>query len=102
MKELWCWRCKMTVPMLDKDEFEIAKKLYNQGFKTNGINIKERFKPLLDYYTGLTGFDETVPNAIMHHAIHQYGPPCGKCGKPYRTPKASYCPACGNKRKENT
>ena len=81
--------------MLDENEFKRAQELYSQGFK----NAKsDRFKPLLDYYNELTGFEATVPAAIMHHRIAQYGPICEKCGKPYRTPVASFCAACGNKR----
>ena len=81
--------------MLDDNEFAKAKELYSQGFK----NVKpDRFQPLLDYYNKLTGFEETEPNAIMHHQISQYGPACEKCGKPYRTSQASFCAACGSKR----
>lgn len=40
---------------------------------------------------------QTEPNAIMHHAIGMYGTDCENCGKPYRTPKAKICAACGNK-----
>ena len=101
MKTLWCWRCKMEVPMLDDQEFKIANKLYREGFdpkKFSETTREERFKPLLDYYNNLTGFGETEPNAIMHHCISQYGPLCESCGKPYRTAKASFCAACGNKR----
>jgi len=95
MKTLWCWRCKMDVPMLDDDEFKKAKELYSLGFKSAK---SDKFQPLLDYYNGLTGFEETEPNAIMHHQISQYGPLCENCGKPYRTRLATFCAACGNKR----
>lgn len=98
MKNLWCWRCKMEVPMLNEDEYKIASKLYRDAFSAKGKSRVERFKPMLDFYNDLTGFNETEPNAIMHHRIAQYGPPCENCGKPYRTQKASLCPACGNKR----
>ena len=85
--------------MLDEEEFEKARELYSLGFK-NGVSDRlERFKLLLDYYNNLTGFEETEPNAIMHHEIALYGPPCENCGKPYRTPLATFCAACGNKRK---
>ena len=85
----------MDVPMLDENEFKKAQELYSLGFK----NAKpDRFKPLLEYYNNLTGFETDVPAAIMHHRIAQYGPACEKCGKPYRTPLASFCAACGNKR----
>jgi hypothetical protein len=90
----------MEVPMLDEEEFAIASKLYSDAFKKSGRPLKDRFKPLLEYYESVTGFKETVPNAIMHHRISEHGPPCENCGKPYRTPKASFCAACGNKRKK--
>lgn len=100
MKKLWCWRCKMEVPMLDEAEFTIASSLLKKAFEKDNPSktLKERFKPLVEYYKEVTGFEETNPNVIMHHRIAQYGPPCEKCGKPYRTPKASFCAACGNKR----
>ena len=100
MKILWCWRCKMEVEMLDEEEFAIAAELYHKAF--TDIKFRKgrevRFRPLLDYYEKVTGFREKEPNAIMHHRIAQYGPPCEKCGKPYRTPVAKFCAACGNKR----
>ena len=98
MEIKYCWRCKIDVPMLNEQEYAIAYELYGKAFKTAGATRKDRFKELLDYYNGLTGFGETEPNAIMHHRIEQYGPECESCGKPYRTPKAKLCAACGNKR----
>jgi len=89
----------MDVPMLDEDEFKKALELYKLGFKHASQDRQVRFKPLLDYYYNLTGFAVTEPNAIMHHEIALYGPPCEKCGKPYRTPLATFCAACGNRRK---
>lgn len=100
MKILYCWRCEMEIPMLDEEEFAIARKLYSEAFRTSGKTRAERIKKLLDYYFETTGFKETEPNAIMHHRIAQYGPACENCGKPYRTPKASFCAACGNKREK--
>ena len=81
--------------MLDDAEFAKAKELYSLGFRTTK---PDRFQPLLDYYNNLSGFKETEHNAIMHHQISQYGPACENCGKPYRTPQALFCAACGNKR----
>jgi hypothetical protein len=95
MKTLWCWRCKIDVPMLDDNEFEKAKELYSLGFK----NAKaDRFRPLLEYYKNVTGFEETEAAAIMHHQISQYGPICDSCGKPYRTPIATFCASCGDRK----
>lgn len=98
MKLLWCWRCRMEVPMLDDDEFREAHRLYREGMYTPSRNMEERFKKLIDYYFEVTGFRENNPNAIIHHGIKLYGPPCENCGKPYRTDKASFCAACGHKR----
>ncbi|QQR85950.1 MAG: hypothetical protein IPJ76_15275 [Flavobacteriales bacterium] len=100
MKELYCWRCKMVVPMLDDTEFAEAKRLYGLMFKPTGPDFSReaRAKPLLDYYNALTGFAETEPNAIMHHALSMHGPLCSSCGKPYRTPAAKVCAACGHLR----
>ena len=98
MEIKYCWRCKMEVPMLDSEEYAIASKLYSKGFRVFNKDRQERFKELLDFYNDLTGFGETEPNAIMHHSLGQIGPDCEKCGKPYRTPKAKLCAACGNKR----
>lgn len=81
--------------MLDDEEFKKAQELYSLGFK----NTKpDRFQPLLDYYNNLTGFGETEYAAIMHHQISQHGALCENCGKPYRTPSASFCAACGHKK----
>lgn len=93
MKILWCWRCRMEIPMLDEDEFKLASKLYSDAFNKRGMTLEERFAPMLEYYEKVTGYKETVPNAIMHH------PECENCGKPYRTTVAAVCVACGDKRK---
>jgi len=86
--------------MLDEAEFAEAQRLYALMFdnRRSGISRAESAQPLLDYFNQLTGFGETEPNAIMYHRISQYGPACGTCGKPYRTPLATICVACGGKR----
>lgn len=83
----------MEVPMLDDLEFKRAKELYSTAFKNTKT---DRFQSLLDYYNDLTSFIETEPAAIMHHQISQYGEDCEVCGKPYRTPLARFCAACGH------
>jgi len=107
MKVLWCWRCRMDIPMLDEHEFEQVRRYSDEGpqglirtpehegsdseaaFMTTGM------KRLLDEYNRITGFGETNPSAVWHHRIALYGPPCGECGKPLRSPTASFCAACG-------
>ena len=48
----------------------------------------------LEVYERLTGFKETNPNALWHHRLGIYGPPCRACGKPLRTPQARCCAMC--------
>lgn len=48
----------------------------------------------LKLYSQMTGFTETNPNALFHHRLSLYGPPCRSCGKPLRTPQARYCAMC--------
>ena len=79
--------------MLDDDEFKRVASLFNTG--TEG-GIRERmFGPLLREYERITGFHETNPNAIYHHVLSMYGPPCAHCGKPLSTPTANLCEFCG-------
>ena len=93
--------------MLDEEEFAVVSNLYSQGMSTtkefrekyniplSRVPIEERFRPVREAYKRITGMDEPNHNAIMHHRISIYGPPCQRCGKPLRTPRASFCAACG-------
>ncbi len=49
----------------------------------------------LHRYRELTGFVETNVNALWHHRLSLFGPPCSSCGKPLRTPRAKHCAECG-------
>ena len=51
-----------------------------------------------EMFEEITGFKETNANAIFHHRLSLYGPPCHVCGKLLRTPQASYCAMCSAKR----
>ncbi len=100
MKLLFCWRCKCIVPMLEADEYSEAHRLYRfiASPDNPGKSRAERSLPLIEFHERITGQRETNPNAIIHHALAFYGPPCEACGKPYRTPEAKLCVACGNVR----
>lgn len=91
-RELYCWRCKVEMPMLDEDEWE------HIGPLLSGAADPIIREAALDLYEDMTGIRETNINAIWHHRIKEYGPPCTKCGKPLRTPRASFCAACGETR----
>lgn len=89
-KELYCWRCRVEMPMLDESEWaRIAPHLQA------AVGDPAASQAALDLYEMMTGLRETNINAIFHHRISDYGPPCFSCGKPLRTPKASFCAACG-------
>ena len=93
--------------MLDEDEFRLVDALYRGGMRATkefrlqhnipleGASIHARFSPVRKAHEDLTGMAECHENAIMHHRISIYGPPCSRCGKPLRTPRASFCAACG-------
>jgi len=93
MKLLWCWRCRMELPMLDEAEFTAVAKA---RVVTRGASFEETYAPFLAEYERITGFHETNPNAVWHHRLSLYGPPCKSCGKPLRSPRASFCAACGH------
>jgi hypothetical protein len=106
MQWLWCWRCKSEMPMLNEDEFASVQHLYGEGIKATkefrerwniplqGVPIDQLFRPVRMLYEELTGMKDCHENAIMHHRLHLYGPPCEHCGKPLRTPKAKLCASC--------
>ncbi len=76
--------------MLDEEEFQRVTSLRNRS----GGSFKEMFGALLEEYGRITGYRETNGNAVFHHRLAMYGPPCAKCGKPLRTPKAKLCGSC--------
>jgi hypothetical protein len=78
--------------MLDDNEFKLVSSLFNTG--TEGDTIERMFAPALREYERITGFHETDPNALYHHVLSMYGPPCANCGKPLRTPRAKLCGSC--------
>jgi len=107
MKTVYCWRCNMDVPMLDETEYAIVSKLYSDSMRATkefrelhklpltAVSMEERFSPVCKAYAEMTGFAESNANAVMHHRIALYGEACPQCAKPFRTPQASFCAACG-------
>jgi len=94
MKMLWCWRCKTEVPMLDDEEYgQVAA----HATSTSAAGA-DGLAAFVAAYNRVTGWSETNPNAVGHHRLSMYGPPCPQCGKPFRSGRASYCRECGHKR----
>lgn len=81
--------------MLDEEEYASVHRLYAEAMRLPLRKSQEdRFAPLLKRYAELTGMKESNHNAVMHHRLSLYGPPCRACGEPLRTPRAKYCGAC--------
>lgn len=106
MQWLWCWRCKTEMPMLDDQEFAVIASLHRLGIQSvkeyreetgaplEHVPLAKRFDAMLARYEEMTGYKETNPNAVWHHRLSLYGPPCNRCGKPLRSPNAKLCGSC--------
>jgi hypothetical protein len=78
--------------MLDEDEY---REVMSFGDAIPGASsLQEKFAPMLAAYARIADFRETNPNAVFHHRLSIYGPPCRYCGKPLRTPQAKLCGNC--------
>lgn len=62
---------------------------------SESVQLPGFFRPALEMYRLLTGFEETHFAALYHHRIALHGPDCPECEKPLRTPRAGYCLECG-------
>ena len=110
-RTLYCWRCDMALPMLDEAEWAemvpllaVSMRGFMDERRETGTGLSEAQasgtfgRRALAFYRDLTGFDETNVNALWHHRLSLYGPPCVHCAKPLRTPQAKLCAACGRDR----
>jgi hypothetical protein len=94
------------MPMLDEQEFAEIASLHTSGLQSvkefraktgvplQDVPLTDHFQAMLARYETITGFRETNPNAVWHHRLSLYGPPCKSCGKPLRSPKAKMCGSC--------
>lgn len=102
-KTIYCWRCRMDIPMLTEEEWDLVApylanavaqiKAYREA---HGCSLAEATREgfgreALVQYERITGFKEGNPNALFHHRLSLYGPACSHCGKPLRTPQARFC-----------
>lgn len=87
--------------MLEDDEYVPLWSLYTDAIRAakalpGPLDEDARaavFGPFDDAHERVTGSRDST--AFVHHRLSNYGPPCVVCGKPLRTPKATYCAACG-------
>lgn len=92
--------------MLDDEEFAEIASLHRLGLQSvkecrietgaplEHVPLAEHFDAMLTRYEEMTGYKETNPNAVWHHRLSLYGPPCNHCGKPLRSPNARLCGGC--------
>lgn len=112
MVNTWCWRCQRIVPMFTQEqpqEIERFRQLMTEHLKlvrtdaTPLILFKRWWtkQKVLNYYKKVGGIRIKHINIILHHFREYYGNDCKACGKPYRTSKAMFCAACGNRSKQH-
>ncbi len=94
-KLLYCWRCKMEIPMLEEHEWALV--IPDMANTANAEFADTENRALARYYE-ITGFRETNINALWHHRVGLFGPPCQTCGKLLRTPRAKLSAECGTTR----
>jgi len=100
----------MDIPMLTEDEWEKVGPYLADGVdqikryrEAHGCSLAEAtangfgIEALLAYEK-ITGFKEKNANALFHHRLSIYGPPCHSCGELLRTPQARYCASCSAER----
>lgn len=105
-RTIYCWRCQTERPMLTEEEWALVS-----PHLTNMIEEIQAYRQLhncslaeamqmgsgreaLKIFEQITGFKESNPNALFHHRLSLYGPPCHSCGKPLRSPQARFCAMC--------
>ncbi len=96
--------------MLDEHEWEKIAPLLSNAIEQikryreiHGVSLAEARakgygKAALAAYFEMTKFKETNADALWHHRVSLFGPPCVACGKPLRTPMAKHCAECGSPR----
>jgi hypothetical protein len=100
----------MEIPMLEEHEWDQVLPELRRGIErikhyrqTHAASLQEAKQQVygegaLERYYQITGFRATNVNALWHHRLSLFGPPCRACGKPLRTTRAKLCAACGASR----
>ena len=87
---------ELVLPLLRRSLSDLQSYRQKHDVSLAEAKDQEFGRAALEKYLELTGFNETNVDALWHHHVSLYGPPCNSCGKPLRTPKAKYCAACGS------
>jgi hypothetical protein len=99
MQWLWCWRCKVEMPMLDEQEFAEIASLHRLGMQSikqyredtgvplERVPLAKHFEAMLRRYEEITGHKETNPNAVAPSSFSVWSP----MRSPLRSPQAKSC-----------
>lgn len=96
----------MDVPMLTDEEYEpLANVLtdrvreiqaYRQKHQCSLAEAQTKVSSeAMDLYERVAGCRLDHPEMLYAVRLSDYGRPCPKCGKPFRTPQAKLCAECG-------
>ncbi len=112
-ENLYCWRCRKEVPMLTEEEWAAVEPHLENRFEAAAryceahpeVGLSQALEQGLgtgaqEEYARITGQPATDLEALYHHRLSLYGPPCAACGRPLRTPEATHCAECGAKRED--
>ncbi len=105
-KIYYCWKCKRDIPMLTDDEWGIVEPLAKSDIEIikeyrteTNCTLDEALDRLPFDSSKLveqwSGYWERSPTNFYHHHLSAWGEECAECGNLLRTPKASFCAACG-------
>ena len=84
-------------PLMKLDLEQMKTYRIDTGDSVREANIQLNSNALVRYFE-ITGFRETNINALNHHHLSLYGSECVYCGHLLRTPQASFCANCGQKK----
>jgi hypothetical protein len=94
--------------MLDEPEFASLQETYRAGAEDVKHARRLADRPLSKSdtarigagvaarYLELTGVSGLDSEEILRHRLSRLGPPCQKCGKELRSPRAKKCLECGH------
>ena len=105
-KLLYSHKLKCVVPMLSDVEYApvadllaASVKVAKERWETSDCTREEawagRPSDAMDIYEGLTGQRLSDLDDLRWVCLTNYGSPCPACGKPFRSPMAKHCAACG-------
>jgi hypothetical protein len=103
---LYSFKLDREVPLLSDEEYRPIEELLRDrlaGIKEyrqiHNATLEEAKRHSCDealaVYEGLTGTRLSHPDQLYWVRLSRYGRICPQCGKPFRTPQAKLCVACG-------